>query len=321
VFLLALPGNAQERRQVPTSLIRFDAGKGTLSVQAPGLQLSEVLRLLQVQHGIRVTVVDLQDRKVEVDLHEQPLYEALQALLGEGVRYLLDFDRDVELPPPPSQPQQRRPGAEPGPVLPEMPPAPVPRQGLPRKGEVQEAAGGARIPPAGKIEALPVEGEPQTQSPSEADESKSHAVLLLRLRKGAAPTVERIIEQPGELVMPARLQGDWLWEVEVAGKRIAVGSQHDPHEVIPICAERPRDPRARLVRREDADVVVGLAVPGELLDPALRRQATIRFKRLGDALELPVEFGLETFAAFAARSQDLMALDSRALSAARVDRR
>lgn len=322
IGLFACLAHGQDRKQVDTGTVSFDANKGALSVKVDGLTVSDVLARLQTQHGIRVTVVDLQDRKVSLDLQDKPLAEALTALLGKDVRYQLDFAKDVVLPAPAGGVMQPKPGVAPTNALPEMPARATPRPGMPQMGEVAPVAG-PTMRPAAQITGEVIEGElPETGAQGGVDaDTGTHAVLLLRLRQGAAPVAERVVEQAGTLVVPTNLQGDWLWELAVGGRTVAVGSMQDPHAAFPICEERPRDPRRKTTRKDETDVVVSIAVGKELLDPAVRGQAVLRLRKLTDAAGLPAEFGLATYAAFAGKSQEVAEVGAPALLQARTDRK
>ncbi|MBK8099417.1 MAG: hypothetical protein IPK26_20100 [Planctomycetes bacterium] len=321
IGLFACLAHGQDRKQVDTGTVSFDAQKGALSVKVDGLTVSDVLARLQTQHGIRVTVVDLQDRKVSLDIQDKPLADALTALLGKDVRYQLDFAKDVELPAPAGGVQQPKPGVVPASTLPEMPARATPRPGMPQMGEVAPVAG-ATMRPAAQIQGEVIEGElPEAGNQGEVADAGTHAVLLLRLQKGQAPVVLRVIEQQGTLVVPTKLQGDWLWDLTVGGRAVAVGSLQDPHAAFPICEERPRDPRLKTTRKEEAEVIVSIAVGKELLDPAVRGQAVLRMSKLTDAAGLPAEFGLDTFAAFAGKSKEVATVGAEALLQARTDRK
>lgn len=328
--LLAVPGLAQDRKEVDLGRIDFDPRAATLAVRGEGLLLSQVLVRLQQQHGIRITVADFQDRTIDADLPPRPLTDALDQLLGSGVRYRLEVaGGDLVLP---GRTGAQQPRAGDAPRLPADRPlmgAGIPVLGRPTMPSAEQTAPahsrgpGAMAPvhelPA-QIRDLAELRRALPQSGAAPAAAGRHAVVLLRFRRDAEPVVERIVEQDGVAPTGGALTGELLWEVAVGDQLLAVGAIQDPLAVFPICDGRPADPRLRPTRTFDDEGLVVLLVDATLLDPANLGRATFRFHRLTDGRDLPRQVTRDNFAALRARSTPAGAVADRSLRNARIER-
>lgn len=323
--------SAQQRTEVAAPKVEFDAKAGALTVRAKGQLVSALLRTLQQDHGVRVTVVGLQDRAIDVDFANAPLPDALSAMLGAGESYQLDLgEHDVDVPAPraplaatakrsdPADATAGRPRMEDG--------APV-RTDLPVRSDTVSASRSARgrfMAPAATIFANPVieanESHDANAAPQEFVEGR-HACLVLQVRRDRTVLVDRIVEQPGPAVQGKTVVGEWLYEVRVGDDVIAVGSMLDPLVMAPVCSERPNDPRRRFRMAGPDSARVVLLVDERLLDPAVRARTTVRFHELRDGSELPAELTPATFAAFRSKSVQLTEVGAEALLQTRIDRK
>lgn len=326
VAILAALAHGQDRTKAETLIVGFDGKTAALSVQAHGQPLSQLLDVLHRDHGVRVTVPGLRDRKLTIAFTGQPLVPALTALLGDDQPFQLDLgSHDVELPAPvatrpmPLQPENvQRPRMELGSgVRAELPVRP-------EAGTIAPVAapGGRPLMPAGHlIPGNPIEGDGPALDPQQDAEAVQHACLQLLVRKDGSVVFERAFAADGPAVPTPTLVGDWIWELQVGGQVLAVGSLRDPLAIQPICADRPLDPRRRpvLERLDEARIV--LAADAQLLDPAIRGRATLRLLEVRDGLGLPTEFSLDTFAAFAGKARPLATLTGESLVFARTERK
>ncbi|MBK8096507.1 MAG: hypothetical protein IPK26_05330 [Planctomycetes bacterium] len=326
VAILAALAHGQDRSKADTLIVGFDQKTAALSVQAQGQPLSQLLDVLHRDHGVRVTVPGLRDRKLSIAFTGQPLVPALTALLGDDQPFQLDLgSHDIELPAPvATQPMPRQPESA---QLPRMEQGSGVRADLPVRPEATAVVavpppGGRPLMPAGHlIPGNPIEGDGPALDPQQDGEAKEHACLQLLVQKDGTVAFERAFAADGPVVSTPTLVGDWIWELQVGGQVLAVGSLRDPLAIQPICADRPLDPRRRPVLTSLNEARIVLAADAQLLDPAVRGRATLRLLHVQDGLGLPTEFSLDTFAAFAGKARPLATLTGETLVFPRPERK
>ncbi len=220
------------------SRLDFDASGGTLTVETSDASLFGVLGELKSRHGIDVRVQgNTEDRRVSVNLAGKPLYEVLDALMGQ-TKYHVKMGVDV---PQPRKNTGHQTGAKGGGTngRPAMPaggrrgPDDRSKSGMAaadRPQRHQATGGGGGMGGAGAIP-----GGPHTPDESSGEVAappatgKKYARLHFRITPQGGAELLSITEISGPYVPETETYGgDFIHAVSVGGQVQAVGSMRDP---------------------------------------------------------------------------------------------